>query len=377
MVISPHFQGYLEAVKDGCVSGWTSDVAGQPAPVTIHVNGTVAATLAANQSRPWTCRQSGEIRHRFQAQLRLVLGDRVEVFHGITGHPLRGGVRRVVDPGWRPRICLVSPVKQEAPYLLEWIAYHRALGVELFLLGDNGGTDQTSELLHALDAAGLVHRLDWLGEENFQVRFNLDAVSRMCGVADVCSITDVDEFLRPLGGRPDIPAAVAEIFARPEVSAAGLSYALYGSSGRVEPGTGLVIERFSRRAPDDSAWHKGVKSMVRPEQLVGMKNPHVVLIAEGQYVDDRGDLICWGPRPAMTQSISWNSLRVDHFVIKSRQEFEIKRRRGRADQPRGVMDRDEEFFPDRDSNEILDPVPEALVSRTKAELRQLQDHIKI
>jgi len=35
------------------------------------------------------------------------------------------------------------------------------LGVDSFLLADNGGSDQTSDLLTALDEAGPISRLDW------------------------------------------------------------------------------------------------------------------------------------------------------------------------------------------------------------------------
>jgi hypothetical protein len=31
--------------------------------------------------------------------------------------------------------------KDEAPYLLEWIAFHKMIGVALFVLYDNGSTD--------------------------------------------------------------------------------------------------------------------------------------------------------------------------------------------------------------------------------------------
>lgn len=115
---------------------------------------------------------------------------------------------------WRPRVGIVAPVKQEARYLLEWIGYHRALGVEAFVLGDNGGDDLTSDLLQALDAAGLVKRLDWRGQGAIQIRFDTDAIPRMKGLVDICSVTDVDEFLRPLGGHRDVPSAAAAIFAR-------------------------------------------------------------------------------------------------------------------------------------------------------------------
>jgi hypothetical protein len=274
----------------------------------------------------------------------------------------------------RPRIGIVAPVKEEGPYLLEWIAYHRALGVEKFILGDNGGADHTSDLLMALDAAGVIQRLDWRGETNFQIRFDLDAIPRMSGIVDVCSVTDVDEFLRPLGGYSDIPAAAGGIFNRPEVSAAALSWVTYGSSGRVEPGDGLVIERFTRRATDDHVFSRTVKTILRPERLTGMVNPHAVTLTSGEYVNDHNDPVCWGNVIGGTTSVSWHSLRVDHFVVKSHREFEGKAGRGRSDveTPR----RDDAFFSSRDRNEVFDPMPAEFVARTKDEIVRLRDRLK-
>lgn len=364
--------GYFERVTDGCASGWLTDENGGSAPVVVRVNGVVAATTKGARIWPWTRRDGNSHSGRFEVRLRLAPGDRVEVFHGITGQPLPGGVRRVVDPRWRPRVGLVTPVKDEAPYLLEWIAYHRALGIELFLIGDNGGADHTSELLQALDDAGLIQRLDWRGEIGFQIRFDVDAIPRMRGLTDICSVTDVDEFLRPLGGRSDIPTAVAEIFAREEVSAVGLSWVTYGSSGRVEPGEGLVIERFTRRVADDLLRHCGVKTMLRPEKFVRMVSPHVVTVASGEYVNDCGDPIRWTSVAGKAEFSSWNSLRVDHFVIKSRREFETKARRGQVG---GGHNRDEAFFASRDNNDTFDPMPADFVNRTKDELARLRDRL--
>ena len=118
--VPPESFGYFERVEDGCISGWSCDAIGSAAPVIVLVNGVVAATVMAGHQ------------NRFEIRLRLVPGDRVEVLNATTGRALSGGVRRAVDPRWRPRIAIVAPAKQEAAYLLEWIAYHRALGVEIF-----------------------------------------------------------------------------------------------------------------------------------------------------------------------------------------------------------------------------------------------------
>jgi Glycosyl transferase family 2 len=60
-----------------------------------------------------------------------------------------------------PVLAIAAPVRCEARYILEWIAYHRVLGVKVFFLADNGGSDQTSTLLQDLSATGLILRFDW------------------------------------------------------------------------------------------------------------------------------------------------------------------------------------------------------------------------
>jgi hypothetical protein len=288
------------------------------------------------------------------------------------------GATHVPSPGRgrRLHVGIVAPVKEEARYLIEWIAYHRALGVSSFMLGDNGGDDHTSALLALLDAAGVVRRLDWRGEVAFQDRFDLDAIPRLRGVSDVCAVIDVDEFLRPLGAHDDIAGAVTEIFASPEASAAGLSWTTFGSNGRLEPGEGLVIERFTRRAADDHRRNRAVKSLIRPERIAGYVNPHAFTLTHGIYVNDRPEPLRWVGAPAMTEVASWHRLRVDHFVVKSREEFRMKARRGRVDLPKGKGERDEAFFVSRDLNDVSDPMPAAFVERTKREIARLCEELR-
>ena len=53
-----------------------------------------------------------------------------------------------------PRVAIAAIFRNEHPYVLEWIAHHRALGVAQFYIADNVSDDGTSELLQALDALG-------------------------------------------------------------------------------------------------------------------------------------------------------------------------------------------------------------------------------
>ena len=45
------------------------------------------------------------------------------------------------------KLSVVAIMKNEGPYLREWIEYHKLVGVEKFYLYNNGSTDDTVEIL--------------------------------------------------------------------------------------------------------------------------------------------------------------------------------------------------------------------------------------
>jgi len=277
----------------------------------------------------------------------------------------------------KPVVAIAAPVRGEAPYLLEWIAYHRALGIEAFLLADNGGDDGTSELLQKLERHKLVGRIDWTGQKYFQLAFMRQAIElgRLfnCGLF----LIDIDEFLRPLDGALSIGDLARFWMADPNIGAVAINWAIYGSSGRQNAGEDLVIERFTRRAPQDCHINQHVKSFICPHRCAGPSdNPHSVRLKAGRYIDSAGEDVVWDQTavPSGTsKNVVWRNIRIDHFVIKSREEFERKRARGSANSPLTEdARRREDYFSNHDCNDVEDSMPEPLVRRTKAELKRLR-----
>ena len=61
---------------------------------------------------------------------------------------------------------IVGCMKNEAPYIVEWVAYHRTMGVDNFLIYTDGCEDGTSEILDRLQEMGVLqHRNndEWKG----------------------------------------------------------------------------------------------------------------------------------------------------------------------------------------------------------------------
>lgn len=94
------------------------------------------------------------------------------------------------------RITAVTCVKNEGPFLLEWIAFHRVIGVTDFLFYSNDCSDCTDDLLDRLQEHGIVRHLpNPATNRNYQMQALKDARRQdVVKRADWVWIADVDEF---------------------------------------------------------------------------------------------------------------------------------------------------------------------------------------
>jgi len=108
------------------------------------------------------------------------------------------------------RITAVTCVKNEGPFLLEWIAFHRLIGVTDFLFYSNDCTDATDRLLDQLETHGLLaHLPNPATNRNYQMQA-LKKCRRhpLIKQADWVWVADVDEFLNIHVGDHTIPALI-------------------------------------------------------------------------------------------------------------------------------------------------------------------------
>jgi hypothetical protein len=277
------------------------------------------------------------------------------------------------------RAAIVAIVKSEAPYLLEWVAFHRVVGIRSFLIANNGGDDGTSELLELMARAGYVFHFDFVGRSGVQREAYDTVIPHVRNFAELAVIIDADEFIRPLGaGRVD--TALSGMFADPSVSAVGINWAIYGSSGRIKSGRDLVTKRFSARAKQDFGVNNHVKTAVRVDRFVSCENSHFMRTSDGRYVHTNGEDVEWHPKYGVGVALRchWQGVRLDHFVVKSRDEFNnIKLPRGDVglpnDHPKFL--RDSQFFPRHDRNEVHDPMPSWLIWMTRLEIMRMRSRL--
>ena len=176
------------------------------------------------------------------------------------------------------RIAAVTCVKNEGPFLLEWIAYNRVIGVRDHLFYSNDCSDGTDRLLDRLAAHGVVAHLANPAEgRNYQMEALKHARGQeMVHAADWLWVADVDEFLNIHVGDHSIPALIA---ACGDPQAISVSFRFFANAGVTRFEDRPVIGQFTRcHAPDlwcgESAIE--VKTLVRgdfPLQYYGAHRP--------------------------------------------------------------------------------------------------------
>ena len=184
-------------------------------------------------------------------------------------------------------LAVVAILKNETPYLKEWLDYHLLAGVDHFYLYDNDSTDNQAEIAAPYVEAGLVDYFPASGAVMKMPVYN-DALKRFKFHCRYMAFIDADEFLFPKTNR-SVVEVVDEILSR-DKNAAGLAinWQIFGSNGHENADYSRgVLERFTRRAPSD--WtSKGygnahVKIIVAPRKTDLINNPHCARYFENLY----------------------------------------------------------------------------------------------
>ena len=226
------------------------------------------------------------------------------------------------------RIALCAIFKDEAPFLLEWIAYHRLIGVDHFFLYDNGSVDGGPALVRASRFNPHVTLIEWpdVPGQLSAYRDFLIHRSRDFGWA---GFIDIDEFLHPLAAESLPPLLADPRYER--FAGLQLNWLVFGPGGHDRRPSGLAIENYRLRLPDQAPINAHIKSLLRCADLFDvLGTPHVLLTRRPQC-NARGELV--GLSTAVSSAPCHDVLVVNHYYTRSREDWALKLRRGRGDTP--------------------------------------------
>jgi hypothetical protein len=274
-------------------------------------------------------------------------------------------------PGSDPTAALCAIMKNEGVYILEWLAFHRVIGFDEIFIYNNESTDTTAGLLAPLQAAGLVKVIPWPSVAGIapQRAAYADVLSRT-KCEWVCFI-DADEFIN-LKCDDSIHAFLQRFPAA--VSAIAMNWRLFGSSGRVAYEADLVTKRFNRSSRQSVHVNKHCKTIARVEDI-GEIHIHRCFLKSGLYVDESGEAIEI-QRLGFTPGVRTNLVQINHYVLKSKEEFTWKQKRGNANRSSEEADKylrlTREFFTAHDLNDEEDLSIHRFDARLEKELSFLR-----
>ncbi|UGB24876.1 glycosyltransferase family 2 protein [Methylorubrum sp. B1-46] len=246
--------------------------------------------------------------------------------------------------------CLIA--KNEGRYLLEWIAFHKAVGFDHFYIYDNDSSDDTRSILINLQKHGWCTYTHWPRSafpDNPQVNAYRHMISEYHRETSWVAIIDADEFVIPLTSD-----RVDEVLRNKFSNAASVlcNWRVFGSSGYDEDDGRFCIERFRRSSAVGYHSNNHVKAICRPD-LVEIAFVHNHYMKNGPIVLSDGSNMS-PARNQLTTTPVYEHLQINHYFCKSFAEFSKKRNKGLAELPldHPMATRSMEMFSDADRNEV-------------------------
>lgn len=297
--------------------------------------------------------------------------------------PIRTPVVRVSDKS-NGRRTIITTMKNEGPFILEWIAYHRVIGIDDFLIYSNDCTDGTDCLLETLQDKGIVqHRDNPYRQSDLKPQHAaLQAAEDepIVSEAEWLVCMDVDEYINIKTGDGTLGALFSELGDR--VNMIAMTWRLFGNQDIRAFEDGFITRQFSSCAPElvrkpHQAW--GFKTMFRNIGIfkkLGVHRPKGLrpqLLHQIDWVNGSGR-----PMPknvfrngwrSTTQTYGYNLVQLNHYAVRSAESFLVKRDRGRVNH----VDRDQglAYWFRMNNNAVEDTSIQRIMPRLNVEMDRL------
>ncbi|WP_139301187.1 glycosyltransferase family 2 protein [Vannielia litorea] len=267
------------------------------------------------------------------------------------------------------RIQSVTPMKNEGPYILEWVAYHRLIGINDILIFSNDCTDGSDQLLDRLDELGYIRHygnpsvIMNVERHHLAVIRYLNTLSRVHRADWVVSL-DADEFICINTGDGTLDALIEACAGADVISMNQLNF---GCGGQGDFTDELQIDRFiwaQRYAggKNPTGQRRGVKSLTRiGAPVVAITNhsprPDPERSAELTWVNGAGKPL---PQEMLVKEIksfgeelcAYDLVQLNHYALRSMDSFLTQVFRGNANHANRAADMS--YWRKHNLNEQLD-----------------------
>lgn len=238
----------------------------------------------------------------------------------------------------------VLTVKDEGAFLIEWLAHHRAVGFDHFVVFSNDCSDGTDAILDRCAEFGwLTHVRNDGPYDKGGIQFTAMKMADKMDVvkkADWLLPFDIDEFINIKVGDGTLPALWQAL---PEADAITLTWRLFGCGDVASYDGNPVTETFIKAAPEVMYWpwrHAMFKTLYRNKGIyrkLGIhrpRNPDPDRLAEARWFDGSGREL---GEPFVSKRIfsnfgrpNYDLVQLNHYALGAMESYVLKAARGRA-----------------------------------------------
>ncbi len=270
----------------------------------------------------------------------------------------------------RRRTAIVTSIRNEGLAIVEWLAFHRAIGFDTFFVYTNDNTDESDNLLRTLSEHGVIRLIGNRVDRGVRVQAKVleHSLALLPDLRDFewAFFIDVDEFFIPRC-EPGLTLGnfyedYTRAFTGDKPSAIAFNWKWFGSENAFDVTDGLLLERFTH-----SIHNEHVKSLVRIRDVVSMGKVHVPILVDGAWMVNSDFRRI---EPSIHMQPTYGKGQINHYWNKSFKEFMLKRARGRISAGVGSPPLDFSTFFDWGANSRrgnLDPPDGRILDRTRSE----------
>lgn len=284
--------------------------------------------------------------------------------------------------GMRMALVLFSAMRNEGPFLFDWIAYHRAIGFDSIFIVTNDCSDGSYPLLRKMADAGVIEYIDQTVPEGVSPQksaVQLTADMAVLQQDDWGIFLDADEYLNIKVGKGKVSDLVAYLDDR-DVQGMLINWRLFGDAGQPQFQGSYISDDYLRCEPVSvysqfKTFFKVGKTAVgfspflhRCEVAPGAGALTDFVTGSGATLGQAGPAKVgrrhakWlreGDEPfahVMDDEIGYDIAQVNHYIVRDPVSFALKQQRGRGYRPRTNFNgrHTDNFYQKNNRNEVTD-----------------------
>lgn len=278
-----------------------------------------------------------------------------------------------------PEFTIFTTMKNEGPFMLEWVAHNRSLGFDGLVIYTNDCVDGTDMMARRLEDLGLASHVPNPVKPGGNPQHQALRRARrhpMVTNALWLMCLDADEFINITVGDRTIPSLIAACEAPDAIS---MAWRLFGCNSVETFQDTPVTEQFTSADHPTvygSGRAYGLKTLFRNNGSFRRFGPH----RPKDSPEERLDHIRWsdgGGKLFPADKVGWRAWagfdhsygRIHHYSVRSIESFMVKRDRGRTNHIN--VDQAETYWRDMNLNKVTDKSIAPLGARARPLLQEL------